>query len=181
MDWNQVRSYWDRYGFEIVVGITVLFIVVFGLYNRWKKRRGTYNRGLPVLSSLPSLPKKTIPKTSRGEIECKRVLEKIFNVPFRKERPDFLRNPITENNNLELDCVNMDLKLACEYNGIQHYKFSPFFHGNKDAFQNQKYRDYLKQDFCRKNGIDLIVVPYTVKLENIESYIETELKKIGRI
>lgn len=181
MDWNQIKNYWDRYGFEIVVVLTVLFILVFGLINRWKKHKGTFTR---KLSDLPMgveiREKKMVPKTSKGELECKRVLEKIFNVPFRKERPDFLRNPVG-NNNFELDCVNMDLKLACEYNGVQHYKFSQFFHGNRDAFQNQKYRDYLKQDFCRKNGIDLIVVPYTVKLENIETYIETELKKIGKI
>jgi hypothetical protein len=79
-------------------------------------------------------------------------------------------------NNLELDCYNEELKIAVEYNGIQHYKYIPFFHKNKEAFQNQKYRDYMKREICEKNGIKLIEVPNTVKIENIESYLREKLK-----
>ena len=122
------------------------------------------------------------PKDSKGELECRRVLQKIFRKPFDKARPDFLRNPVTGGNfNLELDCYNPELKLACEYSGQQHYKYLPFFHRNKDAFLNQKYRDELKLRMCKDNGITLIEVPYVVKIENIEGFLKKELRKNGYI
>ena len=65
---------------------------------------------------------------SKGEIECRTVLENIFKRPFRKKRPSFLENKALNNGlNLEIDCYNEELKLGCEYNGRQHYKFTPFF------------------------------------------------------
>jgi hypothetical protein len=106
-------------------------------------------------------------------------LEDLFGVPFSKERPDFLRNPVTsdgrDTNNLELDCYNSGLKLAVEYNGVQHYKYVPYFHKNRDAFQNQKYRDYMKREMCEKNGITLIEVPYTVKIPDIRAFLLNKL------
>ena len=89
-----------------------------------------------------------------------------------------MNNPVTGGNfNLELDCYNQDLNIACEYNGAQHYKYIPYFHKNKEAFYNQRYRDELKRRICKDNGIILIEVPHTVKTENIENYISKELKK----
>ena len=121
------------------------------------------------------IPNKSISsnrKDSRGEIECRRVLEKIFKRPFNKIRPNFLNNPVTDGNyNLELDCYNDDLKIAVEYSGRQHYEYTPYFHKNKEAFYNQKYRDELKKRMCKDNGIILIEVPYTVKIENIEQFL----------
>lgn len=81
--------------------------------------------------------------------------------------------------NFEIDCYNPELKLGCEYNGIQHYKFSPFFHKNIEAFKNQQYRDHIKMDLCEKNGIRLIVVPYSIKERDIEKYIVRELERFG--
>jgi len=79
--------------------------------------------------------------------------------------------------NLELDCYNDEMKIAVEYNGEQHYNYIPYFHNNKDAFTNLKYRDEKKRLLCKKNGILLITVPYTVKHRDIETYIIKELKK----
>lgn len=116
------------------------------------------------------------PKESKGELECRRVLEKIFKKPFPKARPNILSNSVTGGNNLELDCYNSELKIAAEYNGQQHYNFIPYFHKNKEAFLNQKYRDELKRRMCADNKIFLIEVPYTVKVEKIESFILEKLK-----
>jgi hypothetical protein len=117
-------------------------------------------------------------RDSSGEIECRRVLQKHFKRRFDKCRPDFLNNPVTGGHfNMELDCYDRELKIAVEYNGAQHYKYLPFFHKNKEAFYNQKYRDELKTRMCRDNGIILIEVPYTVKIQDIEMYIINELRK----
>ena len=53
----------------------------------------------------------------------------------------------------------------------EHYKYTPFFHKNKEAFYNQKYRDELKRRMCKDNGIYLIEIPNTVKLEDIEHFL----------
>ena len=170
---DKLKQIWKKYGFEIAVGMSVLIILVLAIFRIGKK--GTWS------STYMSPPKPTRkpPQESKGEVECRRVLEQHFSRPFAKARPDFLRNPVTsqgmDSNNLELDCYNAELKLAVEYNGIQHYKYIPYFHKNKEAFQNQKYRDYMKREICEKNGITLIEVPYTVKVDEIKSFLLNKL------
>ncbi len=169
---ERISAIWEKHGFDILLVAAVLCLIIYGIYRRGKK--GTWNTEV-YYEKQPYVKKEN--KDSKGEIVCRKVLEKIFGKPFPKSRPDMLRNPVTGGSyNLELDCYNEELKLACEYNGIQHYQFTPFFHRNKDAFENQKYRDYMKRTMCRDNGITLIEVPYNVKLEEIENYIRNKLK-----
>jgi len=120
-------------------------------------------------------------KESTGEAVCRKYLERRFGKSFKNVRPEFLRNQVTSVGNrqinLELDCYNPELRLAIEYNGAQHYKFIPYFHKNREAFLNQKYRDEMKKYKCKDMGIVLIEVPYNTK--NIEGHIESELIKYG--
>ena len=113
---------------------------------------------------------------SKGEIECRRVLQKIFDRPFNKDRPAFLNNPVTGGiYNLELDCYDVELKIAVEYNGRQHYEYVKFFHKNKEHFLNQKYRDDMKRRMCIENNVLLIEIPYTTKIADIEAEIMVKL------
>ena len=113
---------------------------------------------------------------SRSSADSLKGIEKITGKKFPKVRPNFLMNTVS-GSNLELDCYNDEMKIAVEYNGEQHYNYIPYFHNNKDAFTNLKYRDEKKRLLCKKNGILLITVPYTVKHRDIETYIIKELKK----
>jgi hypothetical protein len=115
---------------------------------------------------------------SKGEYHCKKVCERIFGKKFDKIRPDFLKNNVT-GHNLELDLFNEELGLAVEFNGRQHYAFIPFFHKNYEAFLNQKYRDELKRRMCETSGIRLIEVPYTIRLEDIDTYIRLQARVLG--
>jgi hypothetical protein len=81
--------------------------------------------------------------------------------------------------NLEIDCYSPKLKLGVEYNGIQHYKFTPHFHKNHEAFRNQQYRDELKRRMCNENNVTLIEVPYTVKNKDIPAFLFEKLKPLG--
>jgi len=103
---------------------------------------------------------------SHGEKKCREFLENYFSLSFPKVRPKFL-------NGLELDCYNENLRLAIEYNGIQHYKYTPFFHKTPRDFLSQIERDRIKKKICAQNNIFLISVPYTVR--DIPQYIQEKL------
>lgn len=107
-------------------------------------------------------------KRSFGEEICKNVLEKIYGVSFEHARPNWLKNPET-GRNLELDCYNENMKLAVEYNNIRHYKWSHFM---------SKTRKEYKYEMCEREGIYIIIVPYTVKYEDIPYYIVSNLPEI---
>lgn len=127
--------------------------------------------------NVPITTKRNCLAHSKGEQECRKVLEQIFERPFPKQRPDFLANHITgEGNNLELDCYNADLGIAVEYNGRQHYNYVPYFHKNHDQFVNQKYRDDMKRRLCAENKVILIEVPYTIAHKNIKKYLIKALR-----
>jgi hypothetical protein len=129
-----------------------------------------WTEALKELSSNTSIKKKKTNTSSAGETECRRVAEFLTGYKFPTARPDFLRNEIT-NTNLEIDCFCAELAIGIEYNGRQHYEYIPHFHQSKDAFYNMKYRDQIKKQLCEKNGITLIIVPYTIKIEDIEAFI----------
>lgn len=175
---QKAYDFWKEYGFEILLVCSLIFLFFYWLYRRDKQ--GTYSTSYTYIPE-PERKRSPIPRESKGEKRCREVLEKVFSKPFPKVRPDFLRNPVTGGEfNLELDCYNPELKLALEYHGIQHYKYSPFIHrGSKERFYNQKYRDHMTRDLCQKNGIKLIEVPYTVKEAEIEDYIRKELRDLG--
>jgi hypothetical protein len=181
---SNLYNFIRKYDYEIlfisaIVILLILSIMKLCTYTSNYFSLRSSKKNLNYFSEQQSSPSQ--PKDSSGEIECRRVLEKIFNKPFYKSRPDFLRNFVVGTNNLELDCFNEELRIAVEYNGQQHYKFIPYFHRTKDAFHNQKYRDNIKAQICKERGITLIEVPYTIKKENIKSFIIQKLHESGRI
>lgn len=186
---DKLHDLWTKHDFEIFVGFCILIIVLIFIYRRVRGMKGTwtdyYYYPDPSTQSTPYLNTRTgkiATLESKGELECKRVMQILFQKPFIKARPNFLRNPVTENQyNLELDCYNPELRLAVEYNGKQHYQYVPYFHRNKEHFLNQKYRDELKRRMCRDNNILLIEVPYTVPIHKIQTYLEAKLTKNGYI
>jgi hypothetical protein len=183
---NFKKIFEDKFLLLCIVCIGV--IILAGLIQITTNSKGSWSKYFMLEDNkfkiTSKLPLKTQKKStdSKGEIECRNVLEDIFRRPFKKYRPDFLNNPVTGGNfNMELDCYNPELKLAVEYSGKQHYEYVPYFHKNKEAFLNQKYRDELKRRMCKDNMITLIEVPYTVKIEDIRDYLKQKLLKNGYI
>lgn len=106
------------------------------------------------------------------------ALVRIFHgKPFIKVRPPWLKNPKTDRA-CELDFYNDELKLAIEVQGIQHYVWPNNWHKTRADWEEQLYRDDLKQNLCRQNGVTLVHVPFTVQQKDAESYIRQELKRI---
>lgn len=176
-----VTKIWGDYGWWILIIGSLAIILILVMFRKGKT--GTWSVSVPVKEpvNIPSSkrPSHFLPRESKGEIECRRVLEKIFDEPFPKIRPDFLKNPVT-GARLEIDCYNHRLKLGVEYSGRQHAQHVSNIH-SKEAFLNQKYRDELKARMCSDNGITLIVVPHTVKLEDIPVYLVQKLLETGYI
>lgn len=143
-------------------------------YNKHEAEKLRDLRQRNVEVTLETLHRKSFKQRSKGETICKDYLEKKFKVPFVSERPDWLKNPLT-GSNLELDLYNKDLKLAVEYNGIQHYKFPNRYHTTEDQFEDQKIKDRLKEQMCKDQGVDLIVVPYDLKDYDIPIHIYKNL------
>ncbi len=173
-------------GWELLVIGSIVCLVLIGLYRAISGAKGTWTENLTVeklrfkekTRSRTSVPSnKGGSFDSKGELECRRVLQKLFGKPFHKSRPKWLNNSVT-GMDLELDCYEPSMGLAVEYQGQQHYKQIPYFHKNREHFLNGKYRDEMKRRMCVENGVVLIEVPYTVKLDQIEPYLKRAVANI---
>ena len=138
--------------------------IIPGVLNFQEKR--------PVI--VPKKVAKNKPRILVRENECRRVLEMIYNKPFKKANPEFLKTPDT-NKYLELDMYNEELGIACEHNGSQHYVYPHHFHKNEKSFLRRIKLDKFKIEKCKEHGVHLISVPYHEK--NIEFYIKKRLPK----
>ncbi len=109
-----------------------------------------------------------------GERVCRLYFQKIFQKPFIKVRPEWLRNKTGFP--LELDGYCEELKIAFEHQGRQHYK-------KTSLFQSNFARDEYKRTLCKKNGVKLIEIPEVLtdtKIEDLKEFIrkQCELQKI---
>lgn len=68
-------------------------------------------------------------------------------------------------NSLSFDFYLPEFNSCIEYDGIQHFKPVDFFGGEK-SFLKQKEKDNIKNEYCKKNKIDLLRIPY-YKIDNI--------------
>jgi len=169
----EIINFWNEHSFKILVGCSILTLLILYTYNDPEK--GTWSL---EYSYNPDTKTAKYVRESKGEIECRRVMEKLFMRPFPNRRPLFLMNVIT-GKPLEIDCCNMDLRLGVEYNGRQHYEYTKGMHKNFEAFRIQQYRDEMKMQKCKENNFTLIIVPYKIPIQSIETYLKEELRNYG--
>lgn len=120
---------------------------------------------------------------SRGENKIEKVLKEMGLV-WRKDRAfDDLKNPKTRMPLYFDFCVETEVGIVCiEYDGEHHFKAIRF--GGPEcseesvikSFKNIKYRDKLKNEYCKTNKIPLIRIPYW-KFNEIEKILPRKLKK----
>ena len=103
-------------------------------------------------------------RASRGEIKIEEVLRGA-GVVFQEEYsfPDLVS---TSGRPLRFDFAIFDdennLEFLIEYQGIQHYNPKSKF-GGYVGLHKQQYNDMKKREYCKKNNIILIEIPYTVE------------------
>ena len=111
-----------------------------------------------------------------GERTCRKYFEHMFGHSFSSSKPSWL---VTEKGTrLELDGYSKELNLAFEYQGQQHYKKVGIFAKTMSLKKLREY-DKLKRKLCKKKGVILLYVPYTIKLEDMGNYISKQCKKLG--
>ena len=173
---NQFQAFWNEYGLETLFLAAISLILILSIFNWMSGKQGTY--GQPRAASSGIAIDDSDAGDSKLERQAKIILEEVFDRPFVKIRPNFLRNEVT-GHNLEIDLYNNSLKLGVEVNGDQHYKFIPYFHRSRDDFVKQRYRDEMKKIKCQQVGITLIEIPYRVGERGIRPYLLAKLREAG--
>ena len=69
-----------------------------------------------------------------------------------------------------------NLKIAIEYNGVQHYQEVQYFN---TPLAVQQDRDRKKAQYCKDNNIELIVIPYSFSKEEIISCINSLINRLN--
>lgn len=110
-----------------------------------------------------------------GENICRVFFEKVFNQPFSKTKPKWMK--LNTYSHLELDGFNDSLNIAFEYQGAQHYQLDGFFNRTQEQLDKRIKDDLLKKQLCEDNGVKLIIIPYFKKITNINDVI-IELRNI---
>lgn len=87
--------------------------------------------------------------------------------------PQYKFNNCKNKNALPFDFYLSDLNTCIEYQGKQHYEPVDLF-GGEDGFEYRKQNDKIKREYCLRNNIRLIEVPYTYNTASaVEEYLNS--------
>ena len=111
----------------------------------------------------------------KGETKVRNILEK-NNIIFEEQ---YSFDDCINIRKLKFDFYLSEYNTLIEYDGKQHFTPNEFFGGYK-GFEETKKRDYIKNEYCEKEGINLIRIPY-FEMENIEEIIQNFIKQYTKI
>jgi hypothetical protein len=118
---------------------------------------------------------KASPRT-KSEAFVVQILEEITGLKFPTVNPSWLR---WRGRTLELDGYNESARLAIEFSGPLHTKWTPSAESYLRYIQ-RVIRDMVKVKMCARNGVDLIVIDQTLPREHVRAYLESRLHDFGR-
>ena len=107
---------------------------------------------------------------SKGEKKINEILEK-RDIEFVKQ---YRFRDCKSKRTLPFDFYLPKYNICIEFDGEQHFKMREFF-GGFDGFVKTKIRDTIKNEYCKKNNIKLIRIPYW-EFDDIENIIVNELE-----
>ena len=115
-------------------------------------------------------------KINYSEELCRVVFEQLFDAKFLNCRPDWLI--YTNGSKLELDGYCEHLKIAFEYQGMQHYRSVNFGGEHHTNLRDQKDRDEYKAKCCFKNDVSLFIISYKDDLTALPNLIKTQADEL---
>lgn len=113
-------------------------------------------------------------KMSRGQTALTLILKKI--IPGEK-----IINEHHIGDKLKLDIYCPKYQLAIEFHGRQHFYYTSRFFESKYEFEEAQKRDAIKEQYCKDNGITLVVFRYNDSLNEQSVYdrILTAIRESG--
>ena len=103
-----------------------------------------------------------------SERSCRYFLEELTGESFPKVKPEWLLSD--KGYKMELDGYCEKVKLAFEYQCQQHYETVDHYQ-RTEKLNRRINNDELKKRLCELNGINLIIIPYTVDINNIPEFL----------
>lgn len=107
---------------------------------------------------------------SKGE----ELLQRIFQQMDLNYQPQYTFedcvNPHT-GKQLKYDFYLTDYNICVEYDGIQHFKFTNKGWNTEENYLDTIFRDHIKDEYCSRNNIPLIRIPYSDYNKLDEQYI----------
>ncbi len=154
----------DKYDYSKVIykKMHIKIIIICPKHGKFKQNPYSHldNRGCPKCAFNPSKgAKKIINFLNNNNIEY--IREKNFPKCKYKSR-------------LYFDFYIKERNLCIEYDGAQHFKKVPWWHKTEKDFEVVKIRDKIKTKFCKREGINLLRIPYT-KFNQVEEILSKEL------
>jgi len=126
----------------------------------------------------------TCSKGTKTEEMVRCALEQIFGDEFSKLRPKWLKN--SRKRQMELDGYNEKLKIAFEYQGIQHFEEKGFFYDKTLCDMERKKLlklriddDKTKVRLCKENNVKLFVLTYEDAPEKFLDVITNQATELG--
>ena len=96
-----------------------------------------------------------------GEYFTEKALQNLGLTYKRQLRKyDVVPKDIRQHINIDYYLSYNNQLIYIEYNGSQHYHFSKQFHKRKEIFISQAKRDHYLREYCRKNNILFLEIPY---------------------
>lgn len=115
-----------------------------------------------------------IKKKSKYHLEARRLLKEMFSgyTILEEVKLPGSRDPVKKSV-LFLDFFIPNVMLGVEVHGQQHYEFSKFFHKTKAGFLKSVARDFIKEDWCKLNEIELIALKYSDTIDDWRQQIDS--------
>ena len=89
-----------------------------------------------------------------------------LNIMYEKEKTF---DDLKYKGKLRFDFYIQKYNLCIEFNGAQHYEYIEHFHKDESQFNEQRFKDYIKSEYCRSHDIHLIELPCSLTCEEIRT------------
>jgi len=157
---NKVHNFKYAYDWSTYINNSNKMTIICPIHGKFEQSPNRHKTG----SGCPKC------NSSKGELKINEYL--LFNENIFKSQYKFFS--CRNNRKLIFDFYLPELNTCIEFDGIQHFQFTPWFHTTQKVFKHQQLRHKVKPEYCKANGIKLIRIPYT-EFENIDSILEREL------
>lgn len=146
---QSIKVHGDKYDYSKVKYINNWTKVIIICKKHGEFEQHPYNHCGKIKCGCPSC------NESKGEKILDEQIKKLGFLPIRQKR----FGDCKDTNCLPFDFYIVELNLCIEYDGQQHYEEVAHW-GGAESLEKVQEHDDIKNEYCKKNGIGLIRIPY---------------------